>query len=189
MASAGAMNNKVKVLQLLHDEAENAYTWEPLYTAWAGAELDTKSNLFSSVGIGARGVTFTMWINPKLTLFRAIRWNGEFCFLTSIVPAGDGLHSTVQAALCDPVTCRKDVDNQDSPGYLFPGVLTEKYLGHEQREPMAITTETLILVVPKEITLTVGSLVRCGAKNYEVQVPHELDEYKNEYEVSRRADV
>ena len=188
MASAGSMNQQVKVLQLLHNEAENAYTWEPLYTAWAAAERDTKSNLFSSVGIGARGVTFTMWANPKLTLFRAIRWNEEFCFLTSIVPAGDGLHSTVQAALCDPVTCRKDVD-QESPGYLFPGILTEKYLGHEQQDPMAVTTTTLVLVVPREITLAIGSLVRCGMKNYEVQVAHELDIYKNEYEVSRRADV
>ena len=188
MASAGAMNQKVQVLQLSHDETANAYIWQPLYTAWAAAELDTKSNLFSAVGIGARGVTFTMWANAKLTLFRAIRWNGAFCFLTSILPAGDGLHSTVQAALCSPVTCQKDPD-AEIPGYLFPGILTEKYLGHEQMDPMAVTTTTLVLVVPKEITLDVGHLARCGTINYEVQVAHTLDEYKNEYEISRRADV
>lgn len=188
MASVGAMDQKVQVQQLVYDETANAYTWETLYSAWAAAKLDTKSNLFSSVGIGARGVTFTMWTNPKLTLLKAIRWKNQFCFITAIIPVGDGLHSTVQAAIVDPVTCRRDVD-QGETGDLFPGILTEKYLGHEQRDPMAVNTTTLVLVVPKEITLDLGSLARCGTLIYEVQVAHELDEYKNEYEITRKADV
>lgn len=188
MASVGAMDQRVQVMQLSYAETEDIYIWETLYMAWTTAEMDTKSNLFSSVGIGARGVTFTMWANPKLTLLSSIWWKNQFCFVTSIVPVGDGLRSTVQAALCDPITCQADV-NAETPGHRFPGILTEKYLGHEQMEPMAVTTTTLVLVVPKVITLARGSLVRCGTLDYEVQVAHELDKYKNEYEISRRADV
>jgi len=187
LTDAREMNVRLEVLRLVHDESAGRWSWETWYKAWAAAEADARPNLFSSIGIGTRGVTFTMWRNPRLTLTQAIRWNGQFCFLTSVIPT-DRLYCTVQAAIVNPVTCRMDVE-QGETGDQFPGVLTEKYLGHEQRDPMAVSTSTLVLVVPKEITLAVGSLVRCDTKVYEVQIAHELDEWKNEYEITREADV
>jgi len=191
MASAGAMNQRVQVQTLVYDEDAEKWNWEPLYTSWAEAELNTRRNLFSSVGIGARGVTFTMRRNSRLTLFKSIRWGSQFCFLTSIIHNPGGLYDTVEAALVDLATCRKDPREEIT--YYFPGVLTEKYMGHEQQEPMAVTTTTLVLVTPKDITLSPGSLVQIGASaarnNYHVLTCHELDAYKNEYEISREADV
>lgn len=183
-----APHERVSVLQLVYDEGENAYRWEQLYSSWAQIEPSDRSNLFSSVGIGARGVTLRMWKNTRLTLFRAIRWHSEFLFLTSIAEDEDRLHVTAEAAVCDTVTCRKAVD-VDETGYLFPGILIEKYLGHDQKTPMAVSTLTYVLVTPKEISLDVGSLVRCGTVIYEVQTAHVLDAYKNEYEIHRTEDV
>lgn len=178
------MRDKVTILQLSHDEAGNVYQWEPLYTAWAGVQTDTKNNLFSAVGIGARGVTLTMWKNPRLTLHHAIRLkSGQFCFLTSIIPMEDGIHSTVQAALCTSVTCKSEND------VTFPGILTEKYLGQQRFEPQSVNTTTFVLVTSAEISMDINSLVWIGGKSYEVQVSHVLDEFKHEFEISRREDA
>ena len=57
--SAGDLRERVKVLTLRFHEDDNQYQWTETRRLWADAELDTRSNLFSSVGIGARGVTFT----------------------------------------------------------------------------------------------------------------------------------
>ena len=93
----------------------------------------------------------------------------------------------VKAALWETVACQKDVD-LDPAGYKFPGVLTEKYLGHTQERPQTSTTVTYVLVTPKAIELAPGSLVDAGGKNYEVQVCHTLDAWKNEYEIQRKED-
>lgn len=184
MVDARGMRDRVTVLQITHDVTTDTYDWTALYQAWASVKLENRSNLFSSVGIGARGVSLTMWRNPRLTLHHAIRLkNGQFCFLTAVVPVGDGLHSTVQAALCTPVSCR----SEDGPG--FPGILTEKYLGHQQLEPHAVTTTTYVLVAPEEIHLAAGSLITIDGTDYEVQIAHLLDEYKHEFEITRLEDA
>lgn len=175
------MRDKVAVLRLVKNA--DAYTWETAYSAWADAKQESKSNLFSAVGIGARGMTLTMWHNPRLTLHSAIRLkSGQFCFLTSIIPVEDGIHSTVQAALCTPVTCKSE------DGVTFPGILTEKYLGQQRFEPQSVNTTTFVLVTPSEITMDINSLVWIGGKAYEVQISHVLDEFKHEFEISRQED-
>ena len=47
----------------------------------------------------------------------------------------------------------------------------------------------LVLVTPKPITLRPGSLVEVRGAAWEVLVAHELDRYKNEYEIGRRVDL
>ena len=93
----------------------------------------------------------------------------------------------VKAALCETVKCRKDVDRSPA-GCRFPGVLTEKYLRHEQERPQSSTETVLVLVTPKVIELAAGSLVEAGGRDYEVRVCHTLDPHKNEYEIARKAD-
>ena len=47
----------------------------------------------------------------------------------------------------------------------------------------------LVLVTAKIITLRPGCLVEARKAVWEVLVPHELDPYKNEYEIGRRVDL
>ena len=60
MTTAGEMRERVGVLSLVYDREADEYRWAEVRRVWARAELDSRSNLFSSVGIGARGVTFTL---------------------------------------------------------------------------------------------------------------------------------
>ena len=95
----------------------------------------------------------------------------------------------VKAALCAPLDCQADMD-QPVHGIRFPGILTEKYTAsdHEQLDPYALLTKNMVLVVPKTVILKPGSWVKVGSEIYHVLIPHELDEWKNEYENQRKAD-
>lgn len=185
MATTGSnLNQTIQVLEL--KKTGDVYAWEKARGTWAAAEADIRNNLFSSVGVGARGVTFTIRKSRTLTLHNAFRWRGRFCFLTSIVD-GDPGFQVVRAALCEPSECQKDAD-KDPAGCRFPGVLTEKYVGHEQLDPHAEVTGDLVLVTPKAVTLAPGSWVTVGDRYFLARVPHELDPFKNEYEIRRRED-
>lgn len=184
--TGSTLNQRVFVRQLEFDEEEDAFVWNTEYSCWAGAEADTRSNRFSSVGVGATGVTFTLRKNKRLTLYKSLIWRGQFCFLTSILDAEPGF-VTAKAALCETVTCRADAD-RDPPGYRFPGILTEKYVGHAQPDLHGEVTTDYVLVTPKDVALAPGSWVTAAGRFYRVLVPHELDPYKNEYEIRRRED-
>ena len=185
MSTTGSnLNQALQVLELRRDG--DTYTWEKARRTWAAAEQDARKNLFSSVGIGAHGVTFTIRKSRTLTLHNAFRWRGRFCFLTSIVD-GDPGFQVVQAALCEPVDCQKDAD-KDPAGCRFPGILAEKYAGHEQLDPHAEVTGDFVLVTPKVATLAPDSWVTVGGRYFLVRVPHELDPFKNEYEIRRKED-
>lgn len=187
MATTGsALKDRVQVLELDYDEGTDTYAWATTRRTWAAAEQDTRNNLFSSVGVGARGVTFTIRRSPSLTLHNAFRWRGQHCFLTSIVD-GDPGFQIVKAALCEPSECRKDADKEPQ-GCLFPGILTEKYVGHEQLDLHAEVTGDFVLVTPKTVKLAPGSWVTVGGDYFLVRAPHELDPFKNEYELRRKED-
>ena len=70
----------------------------------------------------------------------------------------------------------------------FPGFLTEKYLGFEQKEVHTETQTTYVLVTPKAIVLQSGDLVQIGDDFYTIKIIHVLDEYKNEYEITEKRD-
>lgn len=186
MITGSDLKERIQVQRLLHYPEANAFAWEVKRTTWAKAEQDARKNLFSSVGIGARGVTFTLRWNPELTIVDSFLWRGQFCFLTSIVD-GDPGFQVVRAALCEPSECQKDAD-KDPAGCRFPGILAEKYVGHEQLDPHAEVTGDLVLVTPKAVTLAPGSWVTAGDRYFLVRVPHELDPFKNEYEIRRKED-
>jgi len=122
-----------------------------------------------------------------LTLHNAFSWKGQHLFLTAILPQGRG-HLDISAALVQLETIRL-VPVSGDQGMTFPGVLTEKYLAHRQEWPMSVNDLELVLVVPKIIQLQPGRLVECLGASWEVLVPRELDEFKNEYEIGRRAEL
>ena len=172
--SAGDLNERVQARELIFDAARNAWSWTTAWGAWVKAEQSDRASYFSSVGIGALSVTFTMRKASRINLGLSFLWRGQFCFLTSIADTEQPGMVAVKAALCELVACQKDVD-LDAVGYKFPGVLTEKYFRSEQERPQSSTTATYVLVTPKAIELASGSLVEAGGKDYEVQVCHTLD--------------
>ncbi len=204
MATSGSsLTQRVQVLELGYDADTHTYAWHEARRTWAAAEQDARSNLFSSVGVGARGVTFTIRRSRTLTLHNAFLWRKQFCFLTSIVDGDPGFQE-VKAALCDPVPCgavhrRSGLGAGNRPQTVeetevsFPGILTEKYVRYAPEETYAKTETAYVLVTPKLISLSPGDLVtvREGAAEgvYNVQVCHVLDPFKNEYEIVRRQDV
>lgn len=184
---AGRLSERLEVLELRETEP-SVWTWKAMRKTWAQVELDAgrRKNLFSSVGIGARNTSLVLR-RQGLTLHNALRWRGQHLFLTAITSRGRG-HLDVTAALVRPETIQL-VPDSENQGVTFPGILTEKYLAHSQEWPMSVNDLELVLVVPKAITLRPGRLVECLGAAWEVLVPHELDEFKNEYEIGRRAEL
>ena len=198
---AGKLRDHLQVLELKEDPA-GTWAWRSAWKTWGQVEEATGRNLFSLVGIGARGAEILLRRRP-LTLHNALLWEGRHLFLTAILPAGR-LHLRIQAALVTPVVCTA-TRREDSIGaagrpvhaetmrVTFPGVLTEKYVRYEREEDHAEGESSYVLVAPKAIQLRAGDLVTVQegpAKGvYHVTTCHVLDEYKNEYEIACRRDI
>ena len=93
---AGKLNQPVEILTIQESPA-GTWSWQSTRPARAQVELSTRSNLFSQVGIGARGAELVLR-RQALTLHQAILWGEQHLFLTAILPEGR-LHLRVQAAL------------------------------------------------------------------------------------------
>lgn len=182
---AGRLDQPLEVLELRETSA-GLWEWVAIRRAWAQVEQTARTNLFSKVGVGARDAAIVLRTQP-LTLHNALRWRGQHLFLTSITRR-DRNHLDVASALVIPDTVRLRAD-ETIEGKTFPGVLTEKYVRHEQEWPMSVNELGLVLVTPKAIALRPGCLVEVRDAAWEVLVPHELDQYKNEYEIGRRVDL
>lgn len=202
---AGKLNQAVEILTIAESPAD-VWLWQSTRPARAQVTLlsqsSTKRNLFSQVGIGARGAELILRRQP-LTLHQALLWGEQHLFLTAIFPEGR-LHLRVEAALVSPVKClaTRTADTVGDAGrpssaetmrITFPGILTEKYARYEREETHAENDTGYVLVAPKVITLQAGDLVTVQdgpAKGvYNVQICHVLDPYKNEYEIAGRRDV
>ncbi|OUQ61428.1 hypothetical protein B5E56_01610 [Flavonifractor sp. An112] len=182
---AGKLDQHLEVLELRETSA-GLWEWVAVRRAWGQVEQTAKTNLFSKVGVGARDAAIVLRTQP-LTLHNALRWKGQHLFLTSVTYR-DRNHLDVAAALVELVECRADADERGD-GTRFPGVLTEKYAKWDQPEPYSVNQLTYVLVTPKGIVLQRGGLVAVAGTNYEVQVAHTLDPYKNEYEIVRTEDL
>lgn len=198
---AGKLRDVLQVLEL-KENPKGTWTWQKVRKARGQVELSTGRNLFSTVGIGARGAEIILRRQP-LTLHNALLWGEQHLFLSAILPEGR-LHLRVQAALVEPVTClatrTEDTvgeagrpETRETMRQTFPGVLTEKYVRYEREETHAETDASYVLVVPKMIVLKSGDLVTVqegpAKAVYNVTACHVLDPYKNEYEIVFRGDV
>ena len=195
MVFTGQIKEPATILHL--SQQGDTCGWQEAGHIWVKAEPQSKTNLFSKVGLGQKSIRFTMRKRP-LTLHDAIRWQGKHCFLTDIKEI-DRMYLEVTAALIDPVSCiafhtEQTLDDLNRPAFkniriaAFPGFLTEKYLGFEQKEVHTETQTTYVLVTPKAIVLQSGDLVQIGDDFYTIKIIHVLDEYKNEYEITEKRD-
>ena len=182
---AGKLDQPLEVLELRETSA-GVWEWVAVRRAWGQVEQAARTNLFSKVGVGARDAAIVLRTQP-LTLHNALGWRGQHLFLTAVTRRDRG-HLDVAAALVELVECRADADERGD-GTRFPGVLTEKYAKWDQPEPYSVNQLTYVLVTPKGIVLQRGGLVAVAGINYEVQVAHTLDPYKNEYEIVRTEDL
>lgn len=180
----GRLNERLDVLELRKtgEDPGTAWTWETVRRTWAIAELMTRGNIYSVHGIGAAGVTFTLRRQP-LGLNAALRWRGQHCMITAVRPLGR-LYWTVEAALVVLSQCRNP-----RTGETFPAVMTERYVGHRQLEPMAVNTHQRVLVTPKAVRLTPGPLVEVDGVEWPIITPYELDPNKNEYVLEKTVDL
>ena len=188
---AGALRERLRVLELRHDAEANAWRWETAWNTRASAALSEKRNLFSGVGVGARDVAFTLRRRDELTPHNAILWYGrggwEHCFITAISPI-DRLYDAVRCARVEILDCLAEA-NHAPTGARFPGVLTEKYVSHDSPDLHDINTTCHVLVTPKQIEMKRGSIVEVGGEPYHVMLGHYLDGFKNEYEIVREVDL
>lgn len=201
---AGALNERLEVLELQQGE-ENIWAWVPIRRIWAMVSTGgspQKRNLFSALGVGAQNASITLRRQP-LTLHHAMRWRDKHLLLTSLTD-GRTMYLDGSAAVVSPVQCQAKrtttkLGAANRPQQVaeqqvtFPGVLTEKYVRYEQEETHARTQTLYVLITPKAIDLVEGMVVTVqeglGKGVYNLQTRHTLDEYKNEYELSRKGDV
>ena len=101
---SSALTEKIEILTLVLDDETGALSWVSERKRWAAVKLDSQRNLFSAVGVGARGVTVTIRPDRRLTLRDAIRWNGEFLHLTAISMDAERDRQEIRAAICHPET-------------------------------------------------------------------------------------
>lgn len=203
----GKLRHRLTLLELrsVKDGDETIHQWAETRKVWGLVELSDRTNLFSRVGIGARDATIILR-DTDLSCLHAIRWAGRHLFLTSIMREGGFI--TAKAAVVCPsywtaTTFQTGIDRERRnspkreklPAIHFPGVLTEKYLGHEPPENLghAVSETRYVLVTPKAVQMAPGDLVTTRevfiAGTYVVETCHCLDGYKNEYEVYRKGDV
>ena len=181
----GRLSDRVEVLAFRNVselDTPAAWEWETVRRTWADAQLMTRTNVYSVHAIGAAGVAFTMRRQP-LALDNALRWRGQHCLITAIRPLGR-LYLTVEAALVVLSGCRNPRNGEE-----FPAVMTERYVGHRQEEPMAENTHRRVLVTPKAVKLTPGPLVEVDGMPWPITTPYELDPHKNEYAIERTVDL
>lgn len=202
------LNTKIG-LMMLEERATGMYEWRECRRFWAHIEHTGKTNLFSKAGIGVKTVAFTLRSTPYISLFHAIEYKGRQYFITD-VNRDEPLYMTVTTADIQPVQCtvtrseEREGPNKSSTlapcmQLLFPACVTEKYMGFQQEDPMARTEAALVLVTPKPVRLEVHDIVKLGAPGPEgaedtrpafaIKVCHLLDEYKNEYEMTKVEDV
>lgn len=198
------LDDKVEVLALRKSGSE--YRWERERAAWAHVSIDNRSNVFSTVGTAARGVTVTMRHDGRFDLFRAMRWAGKFLFPTAIEVGEARDRVAVKAAVCDFVSSctatgyttvlgegNRPQKVEKTPA-TFPGIVTGKWSGYERTDTHAAEDDMIVLVTPKEIVLEVGDLVTIEEQIiqavYNVQKRHLLAGVnKNEYEMAYSRDV
>ena len=199
MSRVGELRERVQMLSIA--STKDGYAWQEVGTTWVKAERKSAKNLFSTIGLGVPTIQFTMRARP-LTLHQALRLHEKHCFLTDIAPLPENrLYMTVTAALIEPVACtvtrRERVRDpellrptlEQEKTIAFPACMTEKYVKFDAGIPNSVTEQCLVLVTPAAVQLRTGELVEIDGKMWRVQVCHELDEFKHEYEIVREEDA
>lgn len=74
------LDQKVDILQLMHDEDSAAYAWTIRRTCPAYVETDIHDNLFSAAGTRARGAKITIRPDSRLNCTKPCAGTANSCF-------------------------------------------------------------------------------------------------------------
>lgn len=122
---SSALRDKIEILTLIQDDETGNMAWAPSRKRWGSVEIDRQRNLFSIAGVGSQGATIIIRPDPLLTLHQAIRWNGEFLHLTSILTyinetyggLSDKLATSYDALTDNLSDVQADIDSAMGEGY------------------------------------------------------------------------
>lgn len=204
MKHAEQLNERIEVLTFT-ETAPDTFEWQAARKAWAAVERSGKRALFSVTGTAQEEYLFTLRQGLAVET-QAFRLDGRFAYIGGLYHPDRG-HTAFRCMFSEPHPCtvqrnRVETNELNNPTLTaqavlsFPGLLTEKYAGFTQGEVHDTIYHTLVLVVPKAIDLRVGEAVTIAdlidskgkPMRYYVQVVHELEPNKNEYEIRREAD-
>ena len=175
------LDQVVEVLAL-REGPIGTWAWETARKTWGQVKLTAQRKSYTTVGVWARGAELVLR-RQDLTPHNALRWRGKHLFLTSVIlEERDRL--AVEAAVVELSACEDKM-----AGLRFPAVMTEKYLGHEEREPYDVNMLRHVLVTPKAVQLKPGRLVEVDGTPWPIRVAHTLDPWHNEYELEREVDL
>lgn len=120
----------------------------------------------------------------EITQNNLLKWNGTDLWIYGIDEKTYGFY-TISACRADIAVYKREDESK------IIGAITEKYERYsEPRDEYGSIEQLMLLVTPKLVKLRSGDLIKSSAGEwYTVQVAHDLDPYKNEYEIWRRADV
>lgn len=150
-------------------------------TFWAQARPTGRRSIFASFGLAAEEYEFVTRCNTALP-GDTLRMNSTDYFVTSAEREALSWYK-VLAARVALSSCRRG-------NTAFFGVLTEKYAANNDEEAYRSDERTVILITPKLAILREGDEVEIDEKSvYIVRLAHDLDPYKNEYEIWGRRDI
>lgn len=174
---AGIFKDRV---QLLEYDAQ-AGQWIKAREIWCQARREGKANLFSKIGVGAEGWRFTMR-RQQITLHNALFAGGYHHVITSI----EG-QERMYAIVCAARVRLTQVSRGPELGS-FPAVLSEKWAGYSADAAKSTSEDRLVMTTPKAERAAVNDVLTIDGEYWYVELAHELDEYKNEYEIVRKRD-
>ena len=194
----GKLRERGQILTLVSEE--NAYRWEASGGIWCEVKETGKKNLFSKVGIGTVGAEITVRENSHLTCHNALLVRGQHFFLTDIAREGIApRYYKIQAAFVSPETAivtrtKVTIEANGIPinGEITvaecPVCLTEKYIRSADEKAQVENTCRLVAVAPKVLECLPGDIMEILGRKYRVEVCHNMEPYKNEYEIERVTD-
>lgn len=185
---------------LMRLAGEKDLRFEAARSLWTEMNETGRKNLFSQVGIGSDGAEFLLRASD-LTLHDAILYKGQHYFLTNIEQMGiHPVYFKVSAARvpCETITVSRTVTAKDNLGRAertvttigsFPGCITEKYLRTETNKSHLELEKRRVVVAPKAAAYKPGDIFEILGESWRVVLVHDLESWKNEYEVERTEDL
>ena len=155
--------------------------WATVRSVWAQKEKSAKTNVFSRIGFGTDTVKFVIR-NTAITMHNAIQVDGYHHIITNIEEIDNRylILTTAKVRLTE-------VSRGPDAG-TFKAILTEKWNGYTIDAAKSTNEDRLVMVVPKAVTVAVNDVLTIAETYWYVEIQHELDEFKNEYEIVRRRD-
>ena len=163
---------------------ENGYAWVENRKIWGAVERVYQRAPFSNYAVYAAR-------SAEVVTAAGVCWeegmciDGEYGMISKIVPQGHFKQKITVVFL----PLRHCFTVGASGKVRFQAVMGEKYVRHEQREPMAVNVAAYVLITPKVMCLQAGKIVEVEGESYVVLAEHTAGEVRNEYEIAKTKDL